>query len=66
MSRIASVFLFPNGMVAVCDERGQQMPEYQGEWNEKGADILRDKPSHVPINGLGDWNDCAYPVLTRH
>lgn len=26
---IASVFYFPNGNVAVCDQFGQQMPEFQ-------------------------------------
>lgn len=32
--RIASVFIFPNGNVAVCDQFGEQMPEYQGKWEE--------------------------------
>lgn len=27
---IRSIFLFPNGMLAVCDEKGEQMPDYQG------------------------------------
>ena len=47
---IASIYVFPNGMVAVCDQFGQQMPGYQGEWSEKKADILRDKPAHVEVN----------------
>ena len=47
---IASIFVFPNGMVAVCDQFGQQMPAYQGAWAEKRADILRDKPAHVHVN----------------
>lgn len=31
---IKTVFLFPNGNVAVCDEHGQQMPELQGHYTE--------------------------------
>lgn len=31
---IKSVFVFPNGMCAVCNQDGQQIPELQGEWNE--------------------------------
>lgn len=27
---VKSVFLFPNGMFAVCDHRGQQIPDLQG------------------------------------
>jgi hypothetical protein len=27
---IKSIFLFPNGMLAVCDHEGQQMGKYQG------------------------------------
>lgn len=27
--KIASVFAFPNGNVAVCDHKGEQMPEFQ-------------------------------------
>lgn len=33
--KIRSVFKFPNGMVAVCDESGQQVPELQGRWDDK-------------------------------
>ncbi len=27
---IKSVFRFPNGQIAVCDEKGKQIPELQG------------------------------------
>lgn len=33
---IKQVFLFRSGLVAVCDERGRQMPEFQGHY----ADIV--------------------------
>lgn len=48
---IANVFVFANGMVAVTDEHGQQIPEYQGRWMEKREAILRDKPPHVRVQG---------------
>lgn len=38
--RIANVFVFANGNVAVTDQFGEQMPELQGTWDEKGALIL--------------------------
>lgn len=43
-SRLASVFFFPNGMVAVCDQDGHQMPQFQGTRGEalqkmRGADL---------------------------
>lgn len=28
---VKSVFRFPNGMIAVCDENGEQIPELQGK-----------------------------------
>lgn len=48
---IATVIVFPNGLVAVCDEHGQQIPAYQGRWTEMREAILRDKPAHVIIEG---------------
>ncbi len=32
--RIENVYCFPNGMVAVTDQHGQQIPEYQGRYEE--------------------------------
>jgi hypothetical protein len=32
---IKTVFVFRNGNVAVCDQHGQQMPEFQGRWSDK-------------------------------
>lgn len=46
---IAAVFVFANGMVAVTDSHGQQIPAYQGTWAEKREAILRDKPAHVVV-----------------
>jgi len=48
---IQSVFKFSNGMVAVCDEKGQQLPEYQGTWAEKKEIICRDAPVDAVFEG---------------
>ena len=34
LPRIHSVFVFGNGMCAVTDWDGKQVPELQGEWDE--------------------------------
>lgn len=41
-SRIENVYCFPNGMVAVTDQYGQQMPEYQGRYDEVWPKIQLD------------------------
>lgn len=48
---IKSVFKFPNGMVAVCDEKGEQLPEYQGKYEDVKDKILADAPSDTEWNG---------------
>jgi len=35
------VFVFPNGMVAVTDKSGQQVPEWQGHKSEIDMEALR-------------------------
>ncbi len=49
---IQHVLVFPNQMVAVFDDAGNQMPEYQGRWSEMRSKILRDKPAHVNVTSL--------------
>jgi hypothetical protein len=39
---IENVYFFPNGMVAVTDQRGQQIPEYQGLYDEVWPKIQKD------------------------
>jgi len=39
--RITTVFVFPNKMVAVCDQNGQQMPFFQGRKDEVMPRIKR-------------------------
>jgi hypothetical protein len=52
---ITHVMRFANGMVAVFDQHGQQMPEYQGTWDERRDSILRDKPADVLVDGPVAW-----------
>lgn len=50
----ATVWEFPNGMLAVCDQFGKQMPEHQGEAREKAAPLR----ALIQANGWRvEWND---------
>lgn len=51
---MASVFLFPNGMVFVFDRQGEQMPEYQGRADAVGRKIAE----RAPV-------DCKFECCTR-
>jgi hypothetical protein len=59
-----TVYLFSNGMVAVCDAAGQQIPELQGRFSTVVADIMtlvdeqtifHGWPDIVEGGKLGDW-----------
>lgn len=39
---LKSIFFYPNRMVAVCDERGEQVPRYQGEQKDALAAMEAD------------------------
>lgn len=41
---IDHVIKFDNGMVMVFDEKGEQLPEYQGRYEEVKDKILADAP----------------------
>lgn len=56
---IRSVFLFPNGNLAVCDQHGQQMPEYQHP--NAGPKVARD----APTDGTVEWNGCTREGLRQ-
>jgi len=53
--RIKSVFVFQNGMVAVCDQNGEQMPYFQGE---KAKAIPRIKRRLDKQKGVVEWHGC--------
>jgi len=48
---VRTVFVFPNGNVAVCDEHGQQIPELQGRFTEVYKEILRRKDDNTVFHG---------------
>lgn len=58
--RIASVIKLPNGLVAVFDEKGQQIPELQGEWKEKVLLIFCRVDQHTEIYEGGDSRDLSW------
>lgn len=47
--RITEVFYFPNGMVAVTDQFGQQMPEYQGRATPELVKKIKEVMKYVVI-----------------
>ncbi len=59
MGKIASVHIFLNGMAMVFDGSGNQLPEFQGPWNEKKEAILNAIDGQkIPINfsSFRDWS----------
>lgn len=54
---IKTVIKSTDGMVIVFDERGEQIPQYQGRYDEVKESILRDAPpearfGHFPTGEL--------------
>jgi len=49
---IKAVFKFANGMVAVFDENGEQLPKYQGPYEAVKADILRDASAEAEFYSI--------------
>ncbi len=45
----------PNNMVMVFDKRGEQIPEYQGEYEEAKESILKDAPPTAVFGYLSDY-----------
>lgn len=61
---IDHVIKFQNGMVLVFDEKGEQMPEFQGRYEEVRAKIL----AHTPRSAKffhGVWNVCHHAVSRK-
>lgn len=64
--RIASVILWGNGMVMVFDQRGEQMPDYQGRLPNVRDAILRDATPETVFEhgvwrqGTTAWNRDAF------
>ena len=51
---IKSVFRCPNDLVIVLDENGEQIPEYQGYYNDVKESILRDTSSDTVFSYFYD------------
>ncbi len=55
---IKIVIRFKNNMVMVFDEEGEQIPKYQGQYEEVKQSILKDAPPDaVFAHGLTDSGD---------
>lgn len=51
---IKTVIRCPNNMVMVFDEKGEQIPEYQGQYGEVKEIILKDAPLKAVFGYLSD------------
>ena len=58
---IKSVIRCPNDMVLVFDQDEEQIPEYQGRYQEVRELILKDAP---PETVFGHWRDYAGDITT--
>lgn len=58
---IESVIKCPNDMVVVFDENDEQIPEYQGRYEEVKERILQDAP---PQAVFGRWPDYEGDIKT--
>ena len=58
---IKSVIRCPNNMVVVFDEDDEQVPEYQGKYEEVRERVLRDAP---PDTLFGLWFDYETDIRT--
>jgi hypothetical protein len=52
---IKTVIRCPNDMVMVFDEKGEQIPEYQGQYGEVKGSILKNAPLKVVFGYLSDY-----------
>jgi hypothetical protein len=52
--RVKSAYLFPTGILAVCDIKGEQIPELQGTYSiEKHMRILLERFDDCEFQGFG-------------
>jgi len=58
---INSVIRCPNDVVLVLDQDGEQIPEYQGQYQEVRELILNDAP---PETLFGHWLDYETDITT--
>ena len=51
---IKTIIRCPNNMVMVFDKKGEQIPEYQGQYREVKGSILKDAPLNAAFGYLFD------------
>jgi len=61
---IKTVIKLQNGMVMVFDDKGEQIPKYQGQYDDVKESILKDAPSDAEFNH-GFWDDFELKVVPR-
>ncbi len=61
---IKIVIRSPNNMVIVFDEKGEQMPQYQGQYSEVREKILKDAPPSARFTYLPDY-DAKLEIVPR-
>jgi hypothetical protein len=49
---IKDIIVFANGLLAVCDDRGEQMPEFQGRYSEVVERLRREDLSAATIEAV--------------
>ena len=60
---IKNVIRCPNNMVIVFDRKGEQIPEYQGQYEEVKENILKDAPLNTVFTYLSDFEPELQKVL---
>jgi len=61
---IKTVIKCQNEMVMVFDKKGEQVPEYQGQYQEVKESILKDAPSNAIFGYFPDY-DSELRVVPR-
>jgi hypothetical protein len=61
---ITKVMLWSNGVIMVFDERGEQMPEYQGHGQETITRILLNAPARAAFFE-GNWHKGILISISR-
>lgn len=54
-SRITTVYVFDNGLVAVWDQYGKRMPNYEGHTTDVRDLILADAPTTTIYLSMNRW-----------
>ena len=60
---VVAAYLFPNGMVMSFDENGEQVPEYQGRYEEVAGKLRIDFPNVGLSWGEKNWVK-REPIIT--